>query len=159
MKQQCYMFSIYLNWAIYLGGFAYLAAARSYLIAALWLVLLPVAMWAYVRTFPRYSAALGYGSVADERNKTVASTPAQTKVRLYVALGCPFCPLVENRLEALQRGMEFQLETIDVTYRPELLAKKGIRAVPVVEVGEKRIVGHATSDQLAALIAGDGRAA
>ena len=49
--------------------------------------------------------------------------------------------------------MGFKLETVHVTYRPELLGK-GIRAVPVVEVDGRRLVGNATTDQLAALIAG-----
>lgn len=48
--------------------------------------------------------------------------------------------------------MGFELETIDVTLKPELLRRKGILAVPVVEVGGRRIVGHATSRQLADLI-------
>ena len=50
--------------------------------------------------------------------------------------------------------MGFTLEVVDLTLRPQLLAKRGIRSVPVVEVGGRRLVGNATSEQLAALIAG-----
>lgn len=35
-----------------------------------------------------------------------------------------------------------------------MLIAKGIHAVPVVEVREQRLVGHATSEQLATLIRG-----
>lgn len=60
---------------------------------------------------------------------------------LYTAVGCPFCPLVKQRLLALQVQMGFELEEVDVTLKPDLLIAKGIRAVPVVEVGEQRVVG------------------
>jgi CBS domain-containing protein len=48
--------------------------------------------------------------------------------------------------------MDFTLEKIDVTLKPQILISKGISAVPVVEVGKNRLVGNATTDQLAALI-------
>jgi CBS domain-containing protein len=59
---------------------------------------------------------------------------------------------VLQRLEALQREMDFTLEKIDVTLKPQILVSKGISAVPVVEVGNDRLVGNATSEQLAELI-------
>ena len=49
--------------------------------------------------------------------------------------------------------MGFTLTMIDVTLKPQTLMTKGIRSVPVVEVGEHRLVGNSTTDQLAALIA------
>ena len=55
-------------------------------------------------------------------------------------------------MQALRESMNFKIEKIDVTLRPDLLASKGIRAVPVIEVGERRIEGNATSEQLANLI-------
>ena len=76
------------------------------------------------------------------------------RVTLYTALGCPFCPIIEKRLQALRKSMNFEIEKIDVTLRPNLLASKGIRAVPVIEVGEHRIEGNATSENLANLILG-----
>lgn len=122
-----------------------------------WLVWLPVVQWAYIRSFPRISRYLGYGRVEDEAIEKVSQAPA--RVTLYTALGCPFCPLVEKRLAALQKVMGFTLEKIDVTLRPDLLTRKGIRGVPVVEVGEKRMTGNATTRQLAKLIMGDEGAA
>jgi glutaredoxin len=80
--------------------------------------------------------------------------PGPAEVRLYTALGCPFCPVVKQRLIALSDQMSFPLKEIDVTLKPSLLAAKGIRAVPVVEAGERQLVGNATSEQLAALISG-----
>jgi hypothetical protein len=40
--------------------------------------------------------------------------------------------------------------------RPVILVAKGIRAVPVVEVGGRRLDGNATSEQLAGLFSGAG---
>jgi hypothetical protein len=48
--------------------------------------------------------------------------------------------------------MEFSLEEVDVTLRPGVLMAKGIRAVPVVEAGDRLLTGNATSEQLAELI-------
>ena len=80
--------------------------------------------------------------------------PLTANVQLYTGLGCPFCPIVKTRLQELQTRMGFSLTDVDVTLKPNLLISKGIRALPVVEVGDTRIVGNATSEQLAALIAG-----
>jgi CBS-domain-containing membrane protein len=55
---------------------------------------------------------------------------------------------------ALRETMEFSLEEIDVTLKPGVLMDKGIRAVPVVEAGERRLAGNATSEQLAEMIRG-----
>jgi hypothetical protein len=52
--------------------------------------------------------------------------------------------------------MSFSLQEVDVTPRPVILVQKGIRAVPVVEVGGRRLDGNATSEQLADLISGAG---
>jgi hypothetical protein len=48
--------------------------------------------------------------------------------------------------------MGFELEAVDVTLRPDILTGKRIYAVPAVEVDGRWHVGHATSQQLAALI-------
>jgi hypothetical protein len=53
----------------------------------------------------------------------------------------------------LQKQMGFTLEIFDVTLRPQMLLSKGIRSVPVVEVGDHRLVGNSTTEQLAVLIA------
>ena len=60
---------------------------------------------------------------------------APVTVNFYSFFSCPFCPIVLARLHALQRQMDFVLTTIDVTLKPQVLATKKIRSVPVVEVG------------------------
>jgi len=61
---------------------------------------------------------------------------------------------VKRRLETLQKEIGFTLTKIDVSFKPQLAASKGIRSVPVVEVGKERLLGNATTEQLAQLIAG-----
>jgi glutaredoxin len=150
MEQRCTVVNLYLNWALYLGGAAYAFATDRYILLAAWVLSAPLIQIAYVRLFPHLSSLLGYGSVADE----VASlTPvAPVDVTLYTAAGCPFCPIVEHRLEALRQAMGFRLFKVDVTVRPDLLTAKRIKAVPVVEVGGESITGNLTSCELAALI-------
>ncbi len=158
MRQQCYLVAIYLNWLIYIAGLAYFLSARNFIAAAAWIIALPLALWGYIKIFPRISPAMGYGSVEDV--PAAASTGAAAgspEVRIYTALSCPFCPLVKRRLEALRARMGFSLVEVDVTLKPGLLLEKQIRAVPVVEAGRDRLVGNATSEQLARLIAGAAR--
>jgi len=150
MKQQCHLAMIYLNWMLLLGGLAFLLFQRRYVLALVWVVALPLVMWGYIRVFPAISQAMGYGPIEDQ--PAHATNDSHTDVKLYTALGCPFCPIVKQRLEALREQMHFQLEEIDVTLRPGLLAAKGIRAVPVVEAGERLLAGNATTERLAELI-------
>src|SRR5665811_412386 len=100
----------------------------------------PIFQIAYVRVFPRLSHALGYGSVADEA--PAAPSHAPVNVTLYTAIGCPFCPIIEQRLDALKLTMGFTLTKIDVTLRPDLLSAKQIKGVPVVEVGSVLRTGN-----------------
>ena len=158
MKQQCYLAAIYLNWILLVGGVSYLLITHHLAFAIAWLIALPVVMWAYIRLFPSISQTMGYGRV-DDRPVPSSFEPGMLRnespgtVTIYTALGCPFCPIVEKRLRALQENMGFRIEKIDVTLRPDLLRSKGIRAVPVVEVGDRRLHGNATSEQLTRLIA------
>jgi glutaredoxin len=159
MKQQCYLAAIYLNWLLLVGGAGYLLFTHRYGFAFTWLIVLPLAMRGYIHAFPSFSQAMGYGTVNDcqaELIKTTASRDNSTtvKVTLYTALGCPFCPIVEKRLRALGESLGFEIEKIDVTLRPDLLASKDIQAVPVVEVEERRLQGNATSEQLTEVILG-----
>jgi glutaredoxin len=154
--QRCLLVNLYLNWVVYLGGFVALVWLDRRALAVVWAIATPIIQWAYVRAFPRLSGALGYGSVVDEPSLT--SMPAPTRhgpraVTLYTAIGCPFCPLMEERLLALQSELGFPLRTIDVTARPDILARTRIRSVPVVEIAGVRHVGNLTSRQLAELIA------
>jgi hypothetical protein len=150
MKQQCHMTFIYLSWLIYVAGLVYLVLGRDYPLALSWLIFVPLVQWTYVRYFPSLSRYMGYGRLVDE--PTQNTSQASVKVTLYVGLGCPFCPVIRQRLLALQDRMGFQLEEVDVTLRPQLLIDKGIRAVPVVEAGTLRVTGNATSQQLSTLI-------
>lgn len=150
MKQQCYIAAIYLNWIVLAAGLIFLLYRHVYWFALAWIVAIPLAMWGYIRVFPSISQAMGYGRLDDRPYRVTA--PARTEVRLYTALGCPFCPVVKQRLLNLAQEMKFNLEETDVTLKPGLLAAKGIRAVPVVEAGDRRLVGNATTEQLADLI-------
>ncbi len=152
MPQRCPMAFIYLSWALLIGGLAFFLLTGRYGFAVAWVVAVPLAGWAYVRTFPRTSRFLGYGRVDDRPAERVA--PTRAAVTFYAALGCPFCPVVKRRLQALRERMGFELREIDVTLRPDLLKAKGIRSVPVVEVDGRQKVGHATTEELAALIQG-----
>lgn len=157
MKQQCYLAAIYLNWLLLAGGVGYLLFTHRFAFAIAWVIALPLVMWGYVRAFPSISPAMGYGGVEDKpaHHADVPGSKRQSTavtVRVYTALGCPFCPIVEKRVHGLRETMNFKVETIDVTLRPDLLASKGIRAVPVIEVGDSRIEGNATSEQIADLI-------
>ncbi|HYM50215.1 MAG TPA: glutaredoxin family protein [Candidatus Limnocylindrales bacterium] len=155
LPQRCPIAFIYLSWLVYLGGVVGLAIGRLVPVIPIWLVGVPLLMWGYLRFFPSLSRSLGYGSVAD-RPGVAAPPPHRTAamhVTLYTALGCPFCPIVRRRLHSLKTLLAFELEEVDVTLRPELLLRKGIRSVPVVEVEGRRLTGNATSAKLADLIA------
>jgi thiol-disulfide isomerase/thioredoxin len=151
MKKQCHISMIYLTWAMYAGGLLYFGWRGRWVMALVWLAGVPLVEWWYIRKFPSLSRSMGYGRIVDE---AAGATPnAPVKVVLYTALGCPFCPLIEQRLEGLRKQMGFTLEKIDVTLRPDLLAAKGIRSVPVVEVGARLLFGLVTTKELAGAIA------
>ena len=153
LAQECPLVFLYLTWLLYLGGLIYLPVRGEIALAAVWLVTFPLALWAYVRAFPRISQFLGYGRV-DDVPAASNPMPAPGPVTMYSSLGCPFCPLVEKRLRALQEELGFALEYVDVTLKPDVVRKKRIRSVPVVEVGDHRLVGHATTQELADLVRG-----
>jgi len=155
-KQQCTVSSLYFSWIIfaigYPAGLALFGYEGNWPVFAAWLILLPCAKWAYLRYFPNISKFRGYGSLDDTLPARVEK--ARAEVTFYSLLGCPFCPIVAQRLDALQKEMDFALTKVDLTLHPQLAASKGIKAVPVVETGNGRLVGNATTEQLAQLIAG-----
>jgi len=76
-------------------------------LACCWLFCAPLLQRLYIRKFSSLSPAMGYGAIADEAAQP--SAPAPVKVTLYTALGCPFCPLVSQRLEGLRKQIGFSL--------------------------------------------------
>jgi glutaredoxin len=153
-KQQCTLTNLYfgvLVFAIlYAGGVVFYGYKGNWPAVLLWLVLLPCARWVGLRLSPLTSKWRGKGAVDDKLPSGV--NKANVEVAFYSHNGCPFCPIVKRRLEALQREMDFTLTKIDLSFKPQLAASKGIRSVPVVEVGKGRLVGNATTEQLAQLI-------
>jgi glutaredoxin len=150
MKQQCNIFFVYASVLILVGGFLFYLIQGHFLMAVLWPCFIALFLWLYMKYFPGISRYMGYGSVADQP----ATNPQQShgKVILYTGMGCPFCPLVRKRLKELQNTMGFDLTETDVTLKPDLLITKGIRALPVVEIGGAVWVGNATSQELASFI-------
>jgi glutaredoxin len=153
MKQQCPLAFVWLTW-IGIPLLAILVLWRTGWIAGVVTLLVGVLVLAgYIRAFPRLSQVMGYGSVADEPAAAPLAPRHARRVTLYTARVCPFCPIVRQRLQQLQRDIEFDLEEIDVTFRPHLVTAKGLRSVPVVEAGGRLLSGNATTARLAAFLA------
>ena len=156
-EQQCNVVGLALGWIGYAIGMGYFAYQRQWVVALLWMAGVPGLRWALYHFFPRISRFLGYGRIADKLSSVppVHADPkaAPVAVNFYTFFSCPFCPIVLARLQVLQKQMGFALAIIDVTLKPQTLMAKGIRSVPVVEVGDHRLVGNSTTEQLAALIA------
>ncbi len=150
MKQQCHISFVYGSWLVLLCGLIFYLLKGDFLQACFWVIFISLFLWLYIRYFPAFSRYMGYGSVADQPANDIQRT--ETKVILYTGIGCPFCPIVKRRLMELRSKMGFELSEIDVTLRPNILIAKGIRALPVVEVGKAHWIGNATSDQLAIFI-------
>lgn len=149
MKQRCHLGMVWLTWM----GLPLLAAVvglRAGLVPALIVLAVGIAgQMLYVRWFPRLSRSMGYGSVADTpADATSLSTPPP-RVTLYSASVCPFCPIVRRRLTELQQRAPFEIDEVDVTFRPEIIRAKGLRSVPVLEANGRRLVGNATSAAIA----------
>jgi glutaredoxin len=156
-KQQCNVAGLALSWIVYPAGLGYFFFQRQWVLGLLWMVGVPSLRWAQFHFFPHISRFLGYGRIVDKfapSPQPHANPPAApVVVDFYSFFSCPFCPIVLARLQALQKQMGFTLKTFDVTLNPQMLMAKGIRSVPVVEVGDHRLVGNSTTEQLAGLIA------
>ena len=156
-KQQCYVAGLALGWIGYAVGLAHFRYQRQWVILLLWMAGVPCLRWALFYFFPHISRSLGYGRIVDKFAPIppphANPSAAPVVVNFYSFFSCPFCPIVLARLQALQKQMGFTLKTFDVTLNPQTLLTKGIRSVPVVEVGDHRLVGNSTTEQLAGLIA------
>ena len=155
-QQQCNIVGLALSWIGYAAGLAYFVYQREWAITLLWFVGVPSLRWGLFHFFPHVSRFLGYGRIVDKlvpipspQNPSIAAVD----VNFYSFFSCPFCPIVLARLESLQKQMGFTLRTFDLTLKPQTLMMKGIKSVPVVEVGAHRLVGNSTTEQLAGLIA------
>jgi len=155
-KQQCNVAGLAIGWIAYAASTAYVAYRYPWAAALLWIAGVPSLRWALYYFFPRISHYLGYGRIADRFSSGppshANSLAAPVELNLYTFFSCPFCPIVFARLQALQHEMGFALTIIDVTLKPQTLMAKGIRSVPVVEVGDHRLTGNSTTEQLEALI-------
>jgi glutaredoxin len=155
-EQQCSVVGLALSWIGYAAGLAYFSYQREWAFALLWLMGVPSLRWALFHFFLRISRFLGYGRIVDKFGPIppLHTDPpsAAMDVNFYSFFSCPFCPIVLARLQALQKQMGFTLKTFDVTLKPQTLMSKGIRSVPVVEVGDHRLVGNSTTEQLVGLI-------
>jgi len=156
IKQQCGLtrlyFAVVMFSVIYAAGIIFFAYRKNWLVLLLWLVGIPIARWASVRLSGLTTKLRGYGPLKDKLPSSVSKAPIE--VAFYSHNGCPYCPIVKQRLEALQKEMGFTLTKTDLSFKPQVAASKGIRSVPVVEVGSERLVGNATTEQIAQLIAG-----
>ncbi|NOZ75757.1 MAG: hypothetical protein GXO90_10390 [FCB group bacterium] len=152
MKQECLLPFVWLTWLGLPVLALILGLSQSWLAAVFVLLVGVVVQIAYIRWFPRISRWIGYGSVNDvPAEHTLLSTTAP-KVILYTANVCPFCPIVRRRLIELKQQMSFELDEVDVTFKPQIVLQKGLRSVPVIEAGNRFLAGNATSAQLVAFL-------
>jgi glutaredoxin len=156
-EQQCNVVGLALSWIGYAAGLGYFTYQRHLGVTLLWMVGVPILRWMLYRFFPHVSRFLGYGRILDRLPPIPPPhgdpRAAPVAVNFYTFFSCPFCPIVLARLQALQKEMGFSLKMFDVTLNPQTIMMKGIRSVPVVEVGDHRLVGNSTTEQLAGLIA------
>ena len=155
MNEACTTRRLYFTWIgnaiVYVALLGYFAYREKWSAFVIWLLFLPCFRLAYLRLFPRLSL-WRLGGSGDKFPASMGK--AHVEVTYYHMLGCPYCPIVVQRLDALQKEMDFTLKKIDLTLKPQVAASKGIRSVPVVEVGANRLVGNVTTEQLAQLISG-----
>lgn len=148
MKQECKIEMIWLTWL----GIPVLALIMGIILGWLAVVFMLIVgvltQIIYIKVFPQISRWLGYGSVEDVAVDFTQKVKVQSKVMLYTANVCPFCPIVIKRLIDLQRTLEFQFDEVDVTFKPHLIKEKGFRSVPVIEKDGKFWFGNATTAQL-----------
>ena len=148
MKQECPLLNVWLTWlGVPALGIA-VGSIESWWAGVFVLLVGIFAQYLYVKIFPRISQLIGYGSVEDVRTETTQNGHQVSRVVLYTANVCPFCPIVKSRLSEIQKEMGFDLEEIDITFRQDIIKQKGFHSVPIVEADGRYWVGNATSSQL-----------
>jgi glutaredoxin len=157
MEQRCHLAAVWLTWlglpllAVVVGFVVGPVAGLGVLAAGF------VAQVLYLCFFPHMSRWIGYGSVTDVPASELPRGMPLPHVRLYTASVCPFCPILRQRLDDLQRDHAFEVDEMDVTFRPDVIRSKGIRSVPVLESEGRLLVGNATSAQIAEFLAASAR--
>ena len=152
-EQVCPLINIWLTWLGIPALAILMGILQSWLAGVFVLIAGVIAQVIYLRIFPRISHLLGYGSVENKTSNVLPRSLAKSRVILYTANVCPFCPIVRKRLAELQRELHFELEEIDITFRQDIIRGKGLRSVPVIEAGGRFRVGNATTDQLVEFLA------
>ena len=152
MKQQCYLWSVWFTWlglpALAIG----MGVVAGWLAGVFVLIVGVFGQIYYIKIFPRVSRWLGYGSVEDVPASSATEKQTESRVTIYTASVCPFCPIVKRRLVELQHSLGFELVEVDITFHPALVMEKGIRSVPVIETDGRYQIGNATSAQLLAFL-------
>ena len=148
MEQRCHLGMVWLTW-LGLPLLAVVVGLRLGLVPAFLVLGVGIAgQVLYIRWFPRISRFMGYGSVADIPVQPTSLPSSLPRVTLYTASVCPFCPIVKRRLAELQRQVRFEIDEVDVTFRPEIVVAKGLRSVPALESNGRFLVGNATSAEI-----------
>ncbi len=153
MKEECKIGMIWFTWLgipILSIGFG---ISQGWWAAAFILIVGVLGQIFYIRSFPQLSKFLGYGSVNDVTVESTQEFKSLPMVTLYTANVCPFCPIVKQRLINLQRDLKFELQEIDITFKPSLIKEKGFQSVPIIEIEGDYWVGNATSAQILSFIA------
>ncbi|HHH46095.1 MAG TPA: HEAT repeat domain-containing protein [Thiotrichales bacterium] len=84
-----------------------------------------------------------------------AQPPSAT---LYLATGCPHCPVVLQGLsELVKQGKLGTLEVINIQARPDLAARAGVRSVPWFRIGPIELEGLHSPAELKEWVALAGR--
>jgi glutaredoxin len=148
MEQRCHLAAVWLTW-LGLPLLAVVVGLRAGPVTAVAVLAVGiVGQLLYIRWFPHFSRWMGYGSVADTPANPASMAGRLPRVTLYTANVCPFCPIIKRRLVDLQRQRQFDVEEVDVTFRPEIVRAKGLRSVPALEANGRLLVGNATSAQI-----------
>jgi hypothetical protein len=90
--QQCNVLALALGWLGYFGGIIYFVYQRSWIVGALFVVLIPCVRWVLFHFFPTLSRFLGYGRVDDQFPES--TNTSRVVVTFYSFFSCPFCPIV-----------------------------------------------------------------
>jgi glutaredoxin len=156
LKQQCSLAAVWLTWLMVPVVAVAIGLRRGWVAGVLVLLVGEAAQLLALRWFrpwfPAISRWLGYGSVADVPAAGGAALGERQRITLYTANVCPFCPIVRQRLTALRTTLGFEVEEVDVTFRPDVVVRKGLRSVPVLEADGRYLVGNATTAELVAFL-------